>query len=62
MKKSCLALKLCHSRVKCLDFPMKIGNVATTTSKNSGANPLPPLINVAASQNTCSFLVASQNT
>ena len=55
MKKSCLVLKLCHSRVKCLDFPMKIGNVATTTPKNSGANPLPPLINVAGSQNMCSF-------
>ena len=29
MKKSCLALKLCHFEVECLDFPMKIDILAT---------------------------------
>ena len=29
MKKSCLVLKLCHFKVQCLDFPMKLGNLAT---------------------------------
>ena len=28
MKKSCLVLKLCHFKFQCLDFPMKIGNLA----------------------------------
>ena len=29
MKNFCLVLKLCHFKVQCLDFPMKIGNLAS---------------------------------
>ena len=28
MKKSCVIPNLCHFKVHCLDFPMKIGNLA----------------------------------
>ena len=29
--------------------------IATTNQKDSGTNPLPPLINVAGCQNMCNF-------